>query len=75
MVTRNLKMSTIQSFKGWEAPTIICIIQNDTYNDENVVTSPELVYTGITRAKENLLVINIGNNKYHEFFISHLQLI
>ena len=75
MVTRNLKMSTIQSFKGWEAPTIICIIQNDTYSDENIVTSSELVYTGITRAKENLLVINIGNNKYHEFFKSHLQLI
>ncbi|MBD5238840.1 MAG: UvrD-helicase domain-containing protein [Bacteroidales bacterium] len=73
MVTRNLKMSTIQSFKGWEAPTIICIIQNDIYSDENVVTSPELVYTGITRAKENLLVINIGNNQYHNFFTSHLQ--
>lgn len=65
MVTNNLKLSTIQSFKGWEAPTIICIIQN--------VTSPELIYTGITRAKENLLVINIGENHYHEFFNSKMQ--
>lgn len=73
MVTHNLKLSTIQSFKGWEATTIICIIQNDMYNDQNVVTSPELVYTGITRAKENLLVINIGDNKYHNFFQSTLQ--
>lgn len=73
IVTRNLKISTIQSFKGWEAPTIICIIQNDIYSDEYIVTSPELLYTGITRAKENLLVINIGNNQYHDFFKSHLQ--
>ena len=73
IVTHNLKLSTIQSFKGWEVPTVICIIQNDIYSDENVVTSPELVYTGITRAKENLLVISIGNNKYHDFFQSNLQ--
>lgn len=73
IVTHNLKLSTIQSFKGWEAPTIICIIQNDIYNDENVVTSPELVYTGITRAKENLLVINIGNNMYQGFFQTNLR--
>lgn len=73
IITHNLKLSTIQSFKGWEAPTIICIIQNDIYSDENVVTSPELVYTGITRAKENLLVINIGDNKYHNFFKSNLH--
>lgn len=73
IITHNLKLSTIQSFKGWEAPTIICIIQNDIYSDENIVTSPELVYTGITRAKENLLVINIGDNRYHDFFQSNLH--
>lgn len=73
MDTHNLKLSTIQSFKGWEAPTIICIIQNDIFNDNNIVTSPELIYTGITRAKENLLVINIGENIYHEFFKSKMQ--
>ena len=73
MVTHNLKLSTIQSFKGWEAPTIICIIQNDSFNDDNIVTSPELIYTGITRAKENLLVINIGENRYHKFFKSKMQ--
>lgn len=73
MATRHLKLSTIQSFKGWEAPTIICIIQNDIFNDDNVVTSPELIYTGITRAKENLLVINIGENCFHNFFSANLQ--
>ena len=73
MLTNHLKLSTIQSFKGWEAPTVICIIQNDKYSDENVILSNELVYTGITRAKENLFVINIGNEKYHEFFQNNMN--
>jgi superfamily I DNA/RNA helicase len=30
--------------------------------------SPELVYTAITRCKENLFIINCGNERYHEFF-------
>lgn len=33
-----------------------------------VASLPELVYTGITRAKENLPVINIGSQQYHDFF-------
>ena len=73
MATRNLKLSTIQSFKGWEAQTIICIIQDDAFADDNIITSPELIYTGITRAKENLFVINLGVNKYHEFFKTKMQ--
>ena len=73
MQTRHLKLSTIQSFKGWEAKTIICIIQEDSDNDDNLRMSPQLVYTGITRAQENLFVINIGNNAYDEFFKINLQ--
>lgn len=73
VVSRNLKLSTIQSFKGWEAKTIICIIQNDRYNDDNVVSSSELVYTGITRAKENLLIVNLGNQQLDTFFKSHIN--
>lgn len=73
MVTHHLKLSTIQSFKGWEAQTVICIIQNDVYGDENIITSPELIYTGITRAKENLFVINIGNNDYDDFFKTNMH--
>lgn len=68
MQTRHLKLSTIQSFKGWEAPTVICIIK---YEPNTV--SPELIYTGLTRAKENLFIINIGDNIYDEFFNSNLQ--
>lgn len=70
VMSRNLKLSTIQSFKGWESKTVICIIQNDRYNDDNLISSSELVYTGITRAKENILIINIGNNLYDSFFRS-----
>mgnify|MGYP001040787338 CR=1 FL=1 len=73
MATHHLKLSTIQSFKGWEAQTVICIIQNDAYSDDNIITSPELIYTGITRAKENLFVINIGNNEYDEFFKTNMH--
>lgn len=68
MDTRNIKISTIQSFKGWEAATVICIIQNDLYEDDNQIMSPELIYTGITRAKENLFIINMDDNEYDEFF-------
>lgn len=73
MATHHLKLSTIQSFKGWEAQTVICIIQNDAYSDDNIITSPELIYTGIARAKENLFVINIGNNEYDEFFKTNMH--
>lgn len=72
VLTRRLKLSTIQSFKGWESPTVICIIQNDRYADDNVVSSSELIYVGLTRAKENLLVINIGNQQYDTFFNEHI---
>lgn len=73
MQTRYLKLSTIQSFKGWEAKTIICILQEDSDNDDNLRMSSQLVYTGITRAQENLFVINIGNNAYDEFFKTNLR--
>lgn len=73
VVSRNLKLSTIQSFKGWESKTVICIIQNDKYNDDNVVSSSELIYTGITRAKENLLIINVGNKIYDTFFKTQIN--
>lgn len=73
VVSRNLKLSTIQSFKGWESKTVICIIQNDRYNEDNEVSSSELIYTGLTRAKENLLIINIGNKEYDTFFKTQIN--
>ena len=67
---RCLKISTIQSFKGWESPSVIVILEsnfalpNTTYRP----MSPQTIYTAITRARENIYIINIGNDTYHKFF-------
>ena len=67
---RCLKISTIQSFKGWESPSVIVILE-DNYQSRYtgfMPMSPENIYTAITRARENLYVINIGNDYYDQFF-------
>lgn len=83
--TELIKFSTIHSFKGWESKTVILIIQPEPapalkreedsifilHSLENTNAS---IYTGITRARENLMVINLGNKKYDEFFLNHKQL-
>lgn len=61
MSSPNIKISTIHSFKGWEVDTIIYFIFNELH-------PPEEVYTAITRAKQNLIIFNFGNLKYHNFF-------
>ena len=74
-----IKMATIHSFKGWESPTIILILQpegsieNDVYNVIEKENSPALIYTAITRAKRNLFILNLGNSKYHDFFTKNSQ--
>ena len=74
-----IKMATIHSFKGWESPTIILILQpegsieNDVYNVIEKENSPALIYTAITRAKQNLFILNLGNGKYHDFFSKNIQ--
>ena len=67
---RYVKISTIQSFKGWESPSVILIMEEDSSlnNSSYKPMAPEAVYTAITRARENLYVINLGNNKYDHFF-------
>lgn len=71
---RCLKISTIQSFKGWESTCVIFILEDDhTFIDTLYQPmAPETIYTAITRARESLYVINIGNNTYHNFFNSRL---
>ncbi len=65
-----MKLSTIYSFKGWEIHTLVLIIENDQVNSENEQTMSldELVYTGLTRCRRNLIIINLGNNRYDNFF-------
>ena len=65
-----VKLSTIHSFKGWEIDTLVLIIENTDYDDENDnnFALDELLYTAITRCRNNLIVVNMGNDRYHSFF-------
>lgn len=60
-----MKLSSTHSFKGVESPVIFLLINN---ND-----SPEMVFTGLTRAKENLMVFLESDSPYLEFFKKHLN--
>lgn len=59
-----LKMSTIHSFKGWEVPNVIVVIPNFIPGDVKLYDN--LVYTAMTRSRENLIIIN-ANDRYWEF--------
>lgn len=66
-----LKLSSIHSYKGWDAENVILIIQpEDEYYDreDGMMGMPELVYTAITRAKSNLFILNLDNKKFDQFF-------
>ncbi|WP_346855409.1 NERD domain-containing protein [uncultured Draconibacterium sp.] len=58
-----LKLSTIHSFKGWEENTVFCVIEPDVKSLDNI-SSDELIYTGMTRCRKNLVLINYGNKNY-----------
>ena len=76
MDTDLLKISSIHSYKGWDADNVILIIQPeediDDFGDSVVMARPELIYTAITRAKLNLFVLNMGNAIFDEFFRQEL---
>lgn len=61
------KLSTIHSFKGWEISTLFLLVENES-DEEFEFTTDELVYTAITRCRQNLVIINIGNQRYDGFF-------
>ena len=79
METDVVKLSTIHSYKGWEAPTVILIMRPEQAEEQKKYAvrekenSAELIYTAITRCKENLFIINCGNEKYHQFFYEYLK--
>ena len=52
-----IKISTIHSFKGMECEWVFLVINQSLSNDE-------LLYTGITRARSNIVIINFGNEYY-----------
>jgi hypothetical protein len=60
-----MKLSSTHSFKGFESPFIFLLV--------NSKDSPEMVFTGLTRAKENLVVYLEANSPYFVFFSKHLN--
>ncbi len=62
-------MCTINSFKGWEAKDLIILIPNKS--EKYISKLNYLIYTGITRVKDNLVVIN--NNPYYEKFFQKFK--
>ena len=63
MNTGNIKVSTIHSFKGWESQVVFLILENK--NDYST-SFDELLYTGITRSKSDIVIVNYGNKDYDE---------
>lgn len=61
-----LKLSTIHSFKGWEANTLFLVIEEKYDGGDFVMSFPELIYTGLTRSRENLIVLNYGNQEFDD---------
>ena len=55
-----VKLATIHSFKGFEIPTLFLIIDEED--------NEEMIYTGITRSKFNIMVFTSKDSKYNEFF-------
>jgi len=62
MNSGTVKLSTIHSFKGWESETIFLILENFNFQ----LTFDEILYTGITRSRANLILINYGNENYND---------
>ncbi len=63
MNSGTVKISTIHSFKGWESETLFLIIEKKY--SQMQMTFDEILYTGITRSRSNLIIINFGNEEYH----------
>lgn len=74
MNTGTTKLSTIHSFKGWQVDNLILIIE-DTPNssDTEDLSMDEVIYTGLTRCRQNLIILNAGNAKYDLLFHKNQQ--
>lgn len=59
-----LKMSTIHSFKGWELANIVLFIPERAPESNKKLDA--VVYTALTRTRENLIVLN-ANKRYTDF--------
>lgn len=67
MNSGTIKISTINSFKGWESEFVFLILEPKyERNTQFNMSFDELLYTGLTRCRRNLVVINFGNKEYDE---------
>lgn len=79
--TGTMKFSSLHSFKGWEIHTVFFLFdsgddvdfastkhQKQSQDVDDEFVNGEIIYTGLTRARNNLNILNIGNKKYHPFF-------
>lgn len=63
MNSAGVKLSAINSFKGWEINTLFLIIDGES----NFETS-EKIYTALTRCRSRLFILNINHEDYDTFF-------
>ncbi len=56
-----IKICTIHSFKGWEIENVVLLLDFGP-------KEAELIYTGLTRSRRNLIVIDMYGSVYGEFF-------
>lgn len=75
-----MKFCTIHSYKGWEVGTLFLLVGTNLIEDpeeenKEEYISDELVYTAITRCRSNLIVIEIGGNKYENFFKNNMEMV
>jgi len=62
-----IKLSTVHSFKGWESELLFLIIEPKYHSYSEFEQSfDEIIYTGLTRSRSNLIILNYGNKDYHE---------
>lgn len=66
-----IKLSTIHSFKGWEVFNLFLILEAEDEQSD----IPELLYTGLTRCRTRLVVINLGNATYDAWFRQHFEVL
>lgn len=64
--SNRILFSTIHSYKGFENSSIIMLIEPKFHRD-HPTSFEEVLYTGLTRAKQNLIILNFGNEDFDNF--------
>jgi hypothetical protein len=70
------KLSTVHSFKGWEINHLVLVLDRPNWQENPELRKTqldELVYTGLTRCKRNLFILNFGHDSYHQFFTNYIN--